>query len=165
MRTALSGDPKRIASPNNTKAKVMTHRIQRLTSGLALLLLAAAPLTSMSEPAHTGIRGRTHIFKGPFFPGPVAPTIVTSFPVAATFTVLSSRTGRVVAEVTSDANGDFSLALHPGRYTIVPADLPDTWFCTYQTPEPFEVEVRPREVSGAGFTYIADCPPISGTPP
>jgi hypothetical protein len=70
----------------------------------------------------------------------------------------------VVAQVTSDANGDFSLALHPGRYIIVPADLPDTLFCSYATPEPFEVTVRPRQVSGAGFTYIADCHGIGGNP-
>jgi len=70
----------------------------------------------------------------------------------------------VVARVTSDSNGNFSLALRPGRYIIVPADLPDTLFCSYETPEPFEVTVRPWRVSGAGFTYIGECGGIIGTP-
>jgi len=71
----------------------------------------------------------------------------------------------VVAQVTSAANGDFSLALHPGRYIIVPADLPDSSFCSFATPEPFEVTVRAREFSGAGFTYIAGCSPgVVGIP-
>ena len=142
----------------------MKLTLRHLSLAVAAILLAAAPLDSSAAPRHTGIHGRTHVFTGPVFPGPVVPAVVTSFPVATTFTVLSSRTGRVVAQVTSDANGDFSFALHPGRYIIVPADLPDTLFFTYETPEPFEVTVRPRRFSGAGFTYIADRRAIRGTP-
>jgi len=144
--------------------KTMKSKLRSLALGFAVLLTAASPLTSMSAPANTGIRGRTHIFTGPFFPGPVAPTVVTSFPVATSFTVMAAGSGRIVAQVTSDDNGDFSLSLNPGLYIIVPADLPDTLFCSYETPEPFEVTVRPRQVSGAGFTYVADCPPIIATP-
>lgn len=149
----------------------MKHRIQRLTCGLALLMWAAAPLASMSAPAHTGIGGQTFIYRGPVFPdpggvfpGPIGQPIVRHFPVATSFTVLAERSGRVLAEVTTDANGDFFIALHPGRYIIVPADLPDTLFCSHETPEPFDVTVRPRQVSGAGFTYITDCHGIIGTP-
>ena len=140
----------------------MKCRKQQFTFGLAALLLAAAILPSLSAPArvHTGIQGRTHVFTGPFFPGPVAPAVVTTFPVSTSFTVLVARTDRVVAEVTTDANGDFLLALPPGRYTIVPGDLEENQFCSLETPEAFEVVVKPRRISGAGFTYIADCPPI-----
>jgi hypothetical protein len=87
--------------------------------------------------------------------------------VATSFTVLAAQSGRVVEEVTTDANGDFLVALNPGRYTIVPSTLPVNPFgpfCSIETPRPFELTVRPRVISGAGFTYIGICHGIGGTP-
>lgn len=139
--------------------------IRHVSLIVATILLAAAPLDSSAAPRHSGIAGRVHVFTGPIWDGPprlVIPMNVTSFPIATTFTVLSSRSGRVVAHGSSDANGDFSVALRPGRYIIVPADLPETLFCSFETPEPFEVTVRPHRVSGAGFTYIGECHGIIG---
>jgi len=71
--------------------------------------------------------------------------------------VLSYHSGKVVAEVSTDANGAFAFPLNPGRYIIVPGDLLTSQFCHFRTPEPFEVTVRPREIIGAGFTYIEHC--------
>jgi hypothetical protein len=126
-------------------------------------LLLALPFTSVATP-QSGIQGRTHIYSGPLFDGPppaVFPAVVTTFPVAATFTVLSARTGRVVAQASSDVNGNFKVALPPGPYVIVADAIAETFFCSYHTPEPFEVTVRPKDFAGAGFTYIADCHGIS----
>jgi len=80
----------------------------------------------------------------------IIPEVVWSFPVATTFTVLSFHSGKVVAEVTTDANGAFALPLNRGRYIIVPGDLLTSQFCHFQTPEPFEVTVRPHEIIRRG---------------
>jgi hypothetical protein len=138
----------------------MKDSFRHFRSGSAILLLAALPLVSSAVPRDTGIQGRTHVYTGPLFYGPppvVVPTVVTMFPVATTFTVVSAHSGRVVACGSSDADGNFRLPLPPGRYMVVPDDLSNTFFCFYRTPEPFEVTVRPGEFTGAGFTYVASC--------
>ena len=145
----------------------MKPTLRQATLVIAALLLVLAVFDMPAAPRPTSIQGRTLIYTGPIFDGPpppVLPAVVTTFPVSTTFTVLMSRTGRVVAHVTSDANGDFAVSLRPGRYIILPADLPDSLTCSYTTPQPFKVTVRPRRVSGAGLTYIGDCHSIIGTP-
>ena len=138
----------------------MKNSFRYFRLGSAILLLAALPLISTAAPPHCGIQGRTHVYSGPIFVGPppaVSPAVVTIFPVATTFTVVSVRSGRVVAYGSSDSNGNFRLPLSPGRYIVVPDEISDTLFCSYRTPEPFEVTVRPGAFTGAGFTYIANC--------
>ena len=126
----------------------------------ALCLGAVLPLASNAAPPHCGIQGRTHVYIGPILTGPppwIVPAVVRLFPVATTFKVVSAQSGRLVARGSSDANGDFKLPLPPGRYVVVPDELPNTLFCMHQTPEPFEVTVQPHSFSGAGFTYLATC--------
>ena len=140
--------------------------LSKLSADMVLTLWLALPLGAVAAPQQSGIQGRTHIYSGPLFDGPpppVFPAVVTTFPVATTFTVLSARTGRVVADASSDVNGNFKVALPPGPYVIVPDAITETLFCSYQTPEPFEVIVRPKDFAGAGFTYIADCHGISAS--
>jgi len=90
---------------------------------LGLLLIACGPGADGPPPtpnAPSGIRGK--VFLGPTCPGPVdenatAEPCVT--PYSAQLAILDAD-GKVVARVTSAADGSFQLDLPAGDYTVAP---------------------------------------------
>jgi hypothetical protein len=143
----------------------MKNTKQQLAVGLVALWLGAAPLTGVAAPPHTGIQGSTFATLGPVFngpPPPIAPPSVT-LPVRTSFTLYSARTGREVAQVTADANGVFSVPLHPGSYVLVPEPLPRDLFClSFQ--QAIEVTVSPRQFTSVQILYFGHPCHIVGTP-
>ena len=69
------------------------------------------------KPGASGIEGQ--VFISPTCGGPVRPGQNCTAPYQAVITVLDTA-NNVVTQVTSDANGRFSLALPPGVYTLRP---------------------------------------------
>ena len=66
-----------------------------------------------------------------------------------------------MSRVTTDASGNFSVALHPGKYLLVPDDL--RTFCSSLSVAPMEVTVHPRELTTRNIFYFQDGPcSISG---
>ena len=144
----------------------MKHITQQFVLCLVALVFTATAHPVSAAPQHSGIQGQSIFYWGPVSlpPQPIGQPVIRVYPVATSFAVVSSHSGQIVAQISTDRNGNFSVALHPGRYTIVPADLPDSLFCSLETPEAFEVTVRPRQVTNASFTYLADCPGIPAFP-
>lgn len=65
----------------------------------------------------TGIKGQ--VLMGPIVPGPEVPGQINEAPFSALFNVLDSANNSV-ARFESDDNGNFTVLLVPGDYTIVP---------------------------------------------
>ena len=65
----------------------------------------------------TGITGQ--VLMGPIVPGPEVPGQINEAPLSALFNVLNSA-GNAAARFKSDDNGNFTVLLAPGDYTIVP---------------------------------------------
>ena len=65
----------------------------------------------------TGITGQ--VLRGPIVPGPEVPGQINEEPFSALFSVLNSENNTVV-RFESDDNGNFTVLLLPGEYTIVP---------------------------------------------
>jgi hypothetical protein len=65
----------------------------------------------------TGISGQ--VLMGPIVPGPEVPGQVNEEPFSASFRVLHSD-NNAVGRFKSDDNGNFTVVLPPGEYTIVP---------------------------------------------
>jgi hypothetical protein len=65
----------------------------------------------------TGITGQ--VLMGPIVPGPEVPGQINEAPFSALFSVLNSQ-NNVVASFKSDDNGNFTVLLSPGEYTIIP---------------------------------------------
>src|SRR5437762_10692484 len=136
----------------------MKNIIRSFTLASAILLLIAAPLAA---PPQTGIDGQTFLYISYGPPIEIAPGYFVSagdvqMPVASALTVYSSNTGREVARVTTDASGNFSVALHPGKYVLVPAEL--RTFCSSLSVDPIEVTVRPRDFTISNIFYFEDGP-------
>jgi hypothetical protein len=87
--------------------------------GGLLLLLAFGACRTFSPSPSTGIEGQ--LLRGPVCPGPIRPGQVFEVPLEATFHVLDRR-GRVVKTFSTNADGQFRIALRPGAYTLVPDD-------------------------------------------
>ena len=140
----------------------MKHTIQRLTLGLAALLPVIAPLAATAAPLHTGIRGQASVTISYGTPVEIAPGVwagppSVQLPAVTALTVLSARTGHRVGRVTTDANGTYALALHPGKYVLVPDTLTLAIGCSVET-EPLEIAVRPRQVTQANVFYFRNGP-------
>src|SRR5437867_3826184 len=101
----------------------MKHTIRLLLMLPVAVWLSPDPIPALGAPPHTGIQGRATVcspcgvFPGPPFPGTIAP-------VQTTVTIVSAHNGRSVAQVTTDSNGYFKIALPPGRYVLVPDSPP-----------------------------------------
>jgi len=142
----------------------MKRKTQRLTFRLAFLLLITSPLSSAAAPSHTGIAGQASLTISfglgvEVSPGVwIAPPSV-QFPVVASFSVLSARTGKQVARVTTDRNGTYALSLHPGTYVLVPDAITLVGGCSVSI-EPIEVTVHARQFTLAGIYYfrLGPCP-------
>ena len=89
----------------------------------AILLVACILATACSASGPSPATGLT----GTVVRGPITPVcrvdVPCDAPFSAGFTV--QRSGRVVAQFRSDADGHFTVSLDPGAYTVVPdADAP-----------------------------------------
>jgi hypothetical protein len=84
-------------------------------------LTACGPTdTGQTQAPASGIRGT--VLLGPTCPGPADPEATTepcTTPYSAAVAVLD-RDGKVVARVTSGADGSFKVDLPPGMYTLAP---------------------------------------------
>jgi hypothetical protein len=131
----------------------MKTKIQILRLGLAALLIAMPTASLLAAPPHTGIRGQAVLFY-PGFASEVEPGVwvgVGGFvlPVAASFTVLSAHSGRVIGHFSTDGDGSFEVSLPPGKYVIVP----DTRFGLAATPGSFQVTIEARHFTDAVISY------------
>jgi hypothetical protein len=91
----------------------MAHRC----IAVAMLLITATACGSPSAPAPTtGLTGT--VLRGPITPV-CTPTAPCDAPFSATFTV--ERNASRIGQFQSDAQGQFSIMLSPGRYRVVPA--------------------------------------------
>ena len=130
-----------------------TNQILRL--GLVALLLAMPIHSLPAAPPHTGIRGQAVLFFPGFAveeePGVWIGVGSITEPVAASFTVLSAHSGRVVGHFATDSAGAFQVSLPPGKYVVVP----DTRFGLAATPGSFEVTVKARHFTEVVITYTA----------
>jgi len=140
--------------------------IQRALGILAVVFVATAPNTLIAAPRHTGIRGETWIYRGPPPPpGPYTQPVVRIFPVSASITILSARTGLQVARIQSDADGAFEIPLKPGTYIVVPETLTDPWSLSdpplSYTPDPIEVTVKGHDFTYPIIVYLFPFPSVS----
>jgi hypothetical protein len=103
--------------------------------------------TSGTEtPAPSGIEGQTMM--GPACPGPVQiDTPCPDTPVQATVTILDANTEQV-AQVQSDLQGQFTVKLPPGTYTLQPEPL-----SVLQRAEPMTVTVVAGDFISVIITY------------
>jgi hypothetical protein len=131
--------------------------------GLATFGLATAPDPAIAKP-HGGIQGQAFLYISngtgmEVEPGVwVAPPSV-QLPIATTITVLSAHSGQEAACVTTDANGLYSLSLHPGDYLLVPdtVSLNTLVDCTAST-GPIAVTVDAKEFVTANIFYFRESP-------
>jgi len=129
---------------------------------LLALALFLATITSVSASPKSGIEGTTFLIVsyGSFvevgdgiFIG--VPSI--QMPIAASFTVFSRNGNHEVARVTTSANGAFSIALHPGKYLLVPDTLIYPFGCDVPA-EPLEATVGSKDSTLVNIFYFQDGP-------
>ena len=75
----------------------------------------------------------------------------------STFTILSAKNGREEGRVATDSSGGFDVALHPGKYVLVPETLRMAFGCEVAG-TPIEVTVGPRDFTLANIFYFQDGP-------
>jgi len=127
---------------------------------LVALSLTAIPRASLGSPAKSGIQGQAFLYISYGTPTEVGPGIFISpgdvqLPVSTSFTVLSARNGREVAQVETEADGNFALSLHPGNYVLVPQTLRMALGCTVSTGA-IDVTVEAREFTLQNVFYFDD---------
>ncbi len=86
-------------------------------SGIVTQDATWAGLASAVSAGATGIAGQ--VLMGPIVPGPEVPGQINEAPFSASFRVVESD-NNAVARFESDDNGNFTVVLPPGEYTIVP---------------------------------------------
>ena len=152
-------------------ANLMKRIIQARTLGLATFLFASSSAPSLAIPPATGIQGQATLYISYGTPVEVEPGVWISvgdvqLPVAASFSILSARSGREVGRFTTDANGAFTVSLTPGTYVVVPDTLTFPFGCSVPTGS-FEVTVSAKKFALANILYYQDgpCSLITGTVP
>jgi len=139
----------------------MTSIMRPITLAGAIFLLIPVPRVCLATPPQSGIEGQAFLYISYGSPIETAPGIFVSvgdmqLPVATALTVYSSNTGREVSRITSDASGGFKVALHPGKYVLVPDDVET--LCSSLSVDPIEVTVHPREFTTSNIFYFQDGP-------
>lgn len=101
--------------------------MHRFTFTLALAALLAGCSTgirtTVAPPPNTGITGTVTL--GPMCPVMREDQPCPDHPYEATITIIETYSGEQVAQVTSDAQGFFQIALMPGTYILHPETPPD----------------------------------------
>jgi hypothetical protein len=96
----------------------------------------------------SGIEG--HVTISPVGPPAVAESTPSRQPYSATFSIRSIKNDREVAQVTSDTQGEFRLALPPGAYRISPIKA-NPMVPPYA--EPMDVQVPPAGYIGVNIAF------------
>ncbi len=140
----------------------MKQKSQILKVALAALVLAVAAPGLRAAPPETGIQGYAALYVSYGAPVEVEPGVWVGpgdvmMPVATSFSVLSAHSGHEVGRFATDANGEFTLSLPPGRYVIVPNALTFPFGCSVPAGS-FEVTVRAKEFAPALILYYQDGP-------
>jgi len=159
-----------MASPSKTnsnltsmrKNKTMKRMIQPLLLGLTALLLVNTPPPSPAAPRKTGIEGQAFLIISYGTPTEIAPGVWVGIPsvqlgVATSITVFSSQTQHEVDRITTDADGNFAVALHPGKYLLVPETLTMPFGCAVSL-NPIEVTVPSRGFTTCNLFYFREGP-------
>jgi|SRR5438105_1875146 len=139
----------------------MKSVLRPITLAAAIFLLITTPGVCVAAPPQSGIEGQAFLYVSYGSPIEIAPGFFVSvgdvqLPVATTLTVYSGNTGREVSRVTTDASGKFAVALHPGKYVLVPDDVET--FCSSVSVDPIEITVQPREFTISNIFYFEDGP-------
>lgn len=122
-----------------------------------------APMTSGGASGHSGIQGTVYLYNSygvpiEIWPGVWVGNLGVQFPVAGAFTILSAKNGRQEGQVVTDSSGAFAVALHPGKYVLVPETLRMTPFGCEVAGAPIEVTVESRDFTLANIFYFTDGP-------
>ena len=139
----------------------MKRIMKQIMLGLGMLLVLA-PMTPSGASGQGGIRGTVYLYISYGVPIEVAPGLwigspSVQFPVASAFTILSAKNGREEGRVVTEASGAFTVALHPGKYVLVPEILKIPLGCEVPA-EPMEVAVGARDFTLANIFYFQDGP-------
>ena len=111
--------------------------------------LPGTPQSNAGGPPAGVLEGHLHIISSaPVEPqGEHLPTVTPETYAEFPLVVLAQRDGKVIAEVTADAHGNFCLELPPGRYVL---DVKDRrWKHVRGKPQPFTI--RPGETTHVTF--------------
>ena len=113
----------RLRTERFTRPARCAHLVRRALLLAAALSLACALVTfaagcgAQPAPADSGVQGDVTI-------GPVSPVeqagVANDRPYVATLHIKQASDGKVVAEVTSAADGSYKVALAPGDYVLEP---------------------------------------------
>ena len=140
-------------------------------AALAITLLSAISFTAHANPRNTGIHGQVFHYISYGVPHMIAPDVWIGIPsvqrpVPTSFTLLSAHNGRQIARIQTDAIGQYSISVPPGRYVLVPDILVVNAFfnCTVSL-DPIEVEVKPKQFTFQNVFYFSQGPicPINAT--
>jgi hypothetical protein len=134
--------------------------VQRPMRKLLLVLLAAVALAGCAQSSaavgdpggsgrakDSGIRGT--VLLGPQCPVEMANSPCPDKPLEADIDV-KAPSGRVVAHIRSNANGEFQVALHPGRYVLEPRPPTKSGF---PFGKPVDVTVRPHRFTTVTVSF------------
>ncbi len=113
--TGANGASVRLVALDNINVRLQVDRGDG--SGTATQDVTWAELANSVSAGATGITGQ--VLRGPIVPGPEVPGQINEAPFSASFRVLDSA-NNVVARFESDDDGNFTVLLSPGEYTIVP---------------------------------------------
>jgi len=139
----------------------MKKIMKRIVLGIGALLVVTPTMLSGAS-GQSGIRGTVYVYVSYGGPIEVGPGLWignpgVQLPVASAFTILSAKNGREEGRVVTDSSGAFSVALHPGKYVLVPEILKIPLGCEVPA-EPMEVTVGPRDFTLANIFYFQDGP-------
>jgi hypothetical protein len=147
----------------------MKNILSKSKLGLAVLFLAITSSTLLAAPPRSGIEGHASLYISYGTPIEVSPCEWVSvgdlqLPVATSFKVLLARpghrNGREVGHFSTDADGDFAVALPPGKYIIVPdpINIGAAAFPDLLPTDSFEVTVQSRKFTSSLILYYQDGP-------
>ena len=159
----------RVSGSDYERKNLMTY-LRLLALGVASLALAATSPTAFCAPPHTGIQGQAFLYISNGMGIEIAPGIWVAppsvqLPIATSLSVVAAHSDREVARITTDANGLYSLPLHPGDYRLVPDTITLPISCPVST-APIEVTVRPGKFAPVNIFYFrfGFCSSIVGNP-
>jgi hypothetical protein len=133
---------------------------------LAILFVIGIASTVSAVEFTSGIKGRVWLHNS-YVSVRLDPTNAvllasgTTTPFSASFRVYSTRTGRLVATVSTHLPGRFRVSVPPGNYRVVPETYQNGRVLSpgmlvighYQTAPSFRVRVRPGQFTPVTVTY------------
>jgi hypothetical protein len=123
---------------------------------LILLSLLLLPSLAVAQSSHSGIMGRSLLYGsvGEQFV-PSDPTKISPYPTR--ISVYTVR-GRLVEEIATNSQGEFSLNLNPGDYVLVPLAAPFSPAAPPIVVEPVKVTVPQLGYTPVTVWYVLNVP-------